>query len=178
VFVCAAADARHDALSQLSSSESRCPFGGNGSTSLPNQDMARPSAPDGGNPLNLSVSFPPREYLPFKDEAYKIDLRFDRITPDDIFEIDEEYEADMKRKSHILATRPAELLLPGVPGVWLATIIHIKNNDDDLAIMPPSRHHMWLQSVSHFLVRKPCLTNAHCQHLATPLSQRHAHFFY
>ncbi|DBA97601.1 TPA: hypothetical protein ACH3X3_012506 [Trebouxia sp. C0006] len=112
----ASADARHDALSQLSSSESRCPLGGNGSTSLPNQDMARPSAPDGGNSLNLSVSFPPREYLPFKDEAYKIDLRFDRITPDDIFEIDEEYEADMKRKSHILATRPAELLLPGVPG--------------------------------------------------------------
>lgn len=110
------ADARHGALSQISSSESRCPFGGNGNTKLPNQDMTRPLVLNGGDPLSLSVSFPPREYLPFKDETYKIDLRFDRITPDDIFEIDEEYEADMKRKSHILATRPAELLLPGVPG--------------------------------------------------------------
>jgi hypothetical protein len=122
MVVCPVADARHGALSQISSSESRCPFGGNGSTNLPNQDLTCPSAPDGGNPLNLSVSFPPREYLPFKDEAYKIDLKFERITPDDVFEIDEEYEADMKRKSHILATRPADLLLPGVPGVRLATI--------------------------------------------------------
>ena len=71
------------------------------------------------------MSLPPREYLPFKDEAYKIDLKFERITPDDVIEIDEEYAADMKRKSHILATRPAELLLPGVPGVWLATTIII-----------------------------------------------------
>ena len=84
--------------------------------------MTRPLVLNGGDPLSLSVSFPPREYLPFKDETYKIDLRFDRITPDDIFEIDEEYEADMKRKSHILVTRPAELLLPGVPGVWLDII--------------------------------------------------------
>ena len=67
--------------------------------------------------MSLSVTFPPREYLPFKDEPYKIDLRFDRITPDDIFEIDEGYAADMKRKRHMLATRPADLLLPGVPGV-------------------------------------------------------------
>ncbi len=119
MVVCAATDARHGALSQISSSESRCPFGRSGSTSLPNQDTTRPSVPDGGSPLNLSVSFLPREYLPFKDEAYKIGLRFERITPDDVFEIDEDYEADMKRKSHILATRPADLLLPGVPGVWL-----------------------------------------------------------
>ncbi len=91
------------------------------------------------------MSFPPREYLPFKDEAYKIDLRFDRITPDDIFEVDEEYEADMKRKSHILATRPAELLLPGVPGVWLATIIIITVL---YYYLPPSSwHHVWLKSV-------------------------------
>lgn len=67
--------------------------------------------------MSLSATFPPREYLPFKDEPYKIDLRFDRITPDDIFEIDEGYAADMKRKEYILATRPAHLLLPGVPGV-------------------------------------------------------------
>ncbi|DBA84401.1 hypothetical protein WJX77_002687 [Trebouxia sp. C0004] len=110
------ADARHGALSQVSSSESRCPFGRNGSINLPNLDATRPSVPDGGNLLNLSVSFPPREYLPFKDEAYKIDLKFDRITPDNVFEVDEEYEADMRRKSHILATRPAELVLPGVLG--------------------------------------------------------------
>lgn len=110
---------RLDALSQISSSESKCPFGGNMVASLPDQDSMTTPAEDGGNPLGLSVSLPAREYLPFRDEAYKIDLRFDRITPDDIFEIDEEYEADMKRKKHILATRPADLLLPGVPGVGL-----------------------------------------------------------
>lgn len=111
---------RLDALSQISSSESKCPFGGNMVASLPDQDSMTTPAEDGGNPLGLSVSLPAREYLPFRDEAYKIDLRFDRITPDDIFEIDEEYEADMKRKKHILATRPADLLLPGVPGCELA----------------------------------------------------------
>lgn len=60
---------------------------------------------------------PPRDYLFFKDQAYRIDLKFDRIVHEDIFELDEEYEADMKRKAHILSTRPSELLLPSVPGV-------------------------------------------------------------
>ena len=65
----------------------------------------------------LSVSFPPRDYLAFKHEPYRIDLRLDRISLADIFEIDEHYEADVARKAHILATRPTEMLLPGVPGV-------------------------------------------------------------
>lgn len=60
---------------------------------------------------------PPRDYLAFKDEAYKIDLKLERIAIDDIFEIDEEYDADMKRKALMLATRPAEMMLPTVPGV-------------------------------------------------------------
>ncbi len=119
---CTVADARHDALFNISSSESRCPFAGSGSTALPDQDTASTSASDGGNPLGLSVSLPPREYLPFRDETYKIDLRFERITLDDIFEIDEEYEADLIRKKNILATRPADLLLPGVPGVSLCSL--------------------------------------------------------
>lgn len=63
------------------------------------------------------MSLPPREYLVFKDEPYKIDLRLDRITIDDIFEIDEEYEADMERKGLMLDTRPVGMMLPSVPGV-------------------------------------------------------------
>lgn len=63
------------------------------------------------------MSWPARDYLAFKDEPYKIDLRLDRITTDDMFEIDEEYEADMKRKALMLDTRPAEMMLPSVPGV-------------------------------------------------------------
>lgn len=101
---------------QVTQSNSRCPFGGSGSET-PLQPGLLASASDGGTALNLSVSFPPREYLAFKDEAYKIDLRLERIAIDDIFEIDEEYEADMKRKAHILATRPVEMMLPVVPGV-------------------------------------------------------------
>ena len=60
---------------------------------------------------------PPRDYLAFKDEPYKIDLRLERVTLADIFEIDENYEAEMARKAHILATRPSTMLLPGVPEV-------------------------------------------------------------
>ena len=52
-----------------------------------------------------------------KNEAYKIDLKFERISLHDIFEIDEHYEADMQRKAYILATRPADLVLPGVSRV-------------------------------------------------------------
>ena len=63
---------------------------------------------------------PARDYLPFKDEAYKIDLKFERIAINNVFEIDEHYEADMQRKAHILATRPPDLLMPSVAGVSVA----------------------------------------------------------
>lgn len=96
--------------------KSRCPFGGHNSP-LVQPDSAPISLPTESEPHRLSVSWPPRDYLAFKDEPYKIDLRLDRITLDDIFEIDEEYEADMKRKAVMLDTRPAEMMLPSVPGV-------------------------------------------------------------
>lgn len=108
-------------MKSSSSSQARCPFGGSSTASVPQQDIPADSASaDGGSLAGLSVSFPPRDYLAFKDEAYRIDLRLDRISLDDIFEIDEVYEADMARKAHILATRPTEMLLPGVPGSELA----------------------------------------------------------
>lgn len=97
-------------------SSSKCPF--SNEQSAVQEAHAAPAAVTGvQGPLGLSVSFPPRDYLPFKDEAYKIDLQFDRIAANDVFEIDEHYEEDMQRKGHILATRPAELLYPAVPGV-------------------------------------------------------------
>ena len=111
------ADENHTDQAQLSQSNPRCPFGGRGSEKSLQPEQPPTSASDEGKALNLSVSFPPRDYLAFKDEAYKIDLRLERTTVDDIFEIDEEYEADMKRKAHILATRPAKMMLPEVPGV-------------------------------------------------------------
>ena len=111
-------------MTSSSSSQARCPFGGNSTASLPQQDIPADSASaDGGNLPGLSVSFPPRDYLAFKDEPYRIDLRLDRITLDDIFEIDDDYETDMARKAHILATRPTEMLLPGVPGVSCSQIL-------------------------------------------------------
>lgn len=119
---CTAADRMHpDQLEPIATtSESRCPFGGSVSqTSVQTDQLVDPptSAQSRATPLNLSVSLPPRDYLAFKDEAYRIDLRLDRIAVDDIFEIDEEYEADMKRKAHILATRPVDMMLPMVSGV-------------------------------------------------------------
>ena len=119
---CTAADRMHaDQLEPTATaSKSRCPFGGSVSqTSVQTDQLVGPptSAQSKATPINLSVSFPPREYLAFKNEAYKIDLRLDRIAIDDIFEIDEEYEADMKRKAHILATRPVEMMLLMVPEV-------------------------------------------------------------
>ena len=97
--------------------QSQCPFAGSSSPHSLKQPLPSTSTPDDSNPLGLSVTSPSRDYLPFKDEAYTIDLKMDRIAHDDIFELDEEYEADMKRKAHILSTRPTEMLLPGVPGV-------------------------------------------------------------
>ena len=134
------------------SSQARCPFGGNSTASLSQQDKPADSAPaDAGNLAGLSVSFPPKDYLAFKDEAYRIDLRLDRITLDDIFEIDEDYEADMARKAHILATRPTEMLLPGVPGVSfshdlpliksLTKVLHLTKAQNLLVQMWPAATH-------------------------------------
>lgn len=95
-------------------SDGRCPF--TGSTTTPS-DLDTASSSSGSKRPGLSVSLPYRDYLPFKDEPYQIDLKFDRISRNAIFEIDEHHEADMARKAHILATRPPELVLPGVAGV-------------------------------------------------------------
>ena len=86
----------------------------------PEQKTAAPLRPSISSSSGLSVSLPVRDYLPFQDEAYKIDLQFERIAINDVFEIDEHYEADMQRKAHILATRPPDLLMPSVAGVSVA----------------------------------------------------------
>lgn len=119
VLVVAGASTLQPSLQPNHSASGKCPFSSTQLT-LPQQDTRDEPLTDGKGPLGLSVSLPSRDYLPFKDEAYRIDLKFDRISLNDIFEIDEHYEADMQRKAHILATRPAGLVLPGVPGVSAA----------------------------------------------------------
>lgn len=114
--LCYSLGAGQEHADQAHGEQSRCPFGGHNSP-LVQLDSPAISLPIETEPHRLSVSFPPRDYLAFKDEPYKIDLRLNRITMDDMFEIDEEYEADMERKALMLDTRPAEMMLPSVPGV-------------------------------------------------------------
>ena len=140
----ACADVQTDSQASTITSASRCPFGGKGSANPTLPDLSTTSAPaeDEGSVLGLSVSMPPKDYLAFKDEPYKIDLRLERTTLADIFEIDEQYEAEMARKRHILASRPSTMLLPGVPGVrWLTPhALYCKNWTKVFACKLPGLH--------------------------------------